>query len=218
MEKDKYYESRYTFDKGRKKVWRAICEYISKYIQGKNYTIVDIGAGYCDFINQIEAANKIAIDSNAESKKFCGENIDFYSSFDSFFETEKKEGKNIDIFFMSNLLEHLTDTEAQNLLRSIYDCLNNNGKVIIIQPNYYYAYREYWDDYTHLKAYTHTSLMDLLKSIGFKIERCEKRFLPFTMKSILPKTYILTKLYLNLPMKPFAKQMLIIADKKNRHV
>lgn len=209
MSEGNYYESRYTFDKGRKKVWRAVCDYLERFIKNEDATIVDIGAGYCDFINQISAKNKIAIDTNPESKKFCGEGVNFYSSSESFFKTNTKA----DVFFMSNLLEHLTDQEGFNLLSSIYNGLNDNGKIIIVQPNYYYAYREYWDDYTHIKAYTHTSLVDLLKSVGFKIDRCEKRFLPFTMKSLLPKTYILTRTYLSLPFRVLAKQMLIVAHK-----
>jgi len=208
MEENNYYESRYTFDEGRKKVWKAICEYLNKFIT-ENDVIVDVGAGYCDFINQIDAKNKIAIDTNTESGKFCDKDVDFYPSFESFLATKR----NVDVFFMSNLLEHLTDSEAQSLLSSVLNSLNKGGKLIIIQPNYYYAYREYWDDYTHIKAYSHTSLTDLLKSAGFKIEKCEKRFLPFTMKSFLPKTYFLTKLFLSLPISPFAKQMLIVAYK-----
>ncbi|MDR2147151.1 MAG: class I SAM-dependent methyltransferase [Tannerella sp.] len=209
MNENKYFESRYTFDKGRKKVWKAICQYLNNIIGNNHLSIVDIGSGYCDFINQIEADKKIAIDKNPEAKAFCDINVDFYSSYDEFFLTNTI----VDVYFMSNLLEHLYDDECHKLLKSIYQNLKEGGKIIVIQPNYYYAYREYWDDYTHVKAYSHISLADLLISIGFKIQRSEKRFLPFTLKSLLPKTYWLTKLYLSAPFRPFAKQMLIIASK-----
>jgi len=39
------------------------------------------------------------------------------------------------------------------------------------------------------------------------------KFLPFSFKTKLPKFKILIWIYLRLPYKPFAKQMLIIAAK-----
>jgi hypothetical protein len=72
--------------------------------------------------------------------------------------------------------------------------------------------REYWDDYTHKKAFSHVSLVDFLVANGFKIVRVEKRFIPFSLKSRLPKSYLLTKLYLMLPFRIFAKQMLVVAS------
>ena len=62
-----YFDTRYSYNPDRHKVWKAICEYLQKYID-KNASILEIGAGYCDFINQIKASRKVAldIDENAE--------------------------------------------------------------------------------------------------------------------------------------------------------
>jgi len=221
MNVNEYYLSRYTYDRGRVKVWKAICKYLQKYINDDS-SIVDIGAGYCDFINNINAKFKYAVDVNKNSEKYCNQDVKFYSSVNnlqnalvSSFSISLESNNRIDVVFISNLLEHLNDTECSELLKSINSILKEQGKLIIIQPNYYYSYKNYWDDYTHIKAYSHTSLCDLLIANDFKIERCEKRFLPFTMKSLFPKTYFLTRLYLALPFHPFAKQMLVIATKKS---
>ena len=37
------------------------------------------------------------------------------------------------------------------------------------------------------------------------------RFLPFSLKSRLPKSPYLVRLYLRLPLRPLAKQMLVVA-------
>jgi ubiquinone/menaquinone biosynthesis C-methylase UbiE len=206
---DRYFETRLTFDKGRTKVWKAICEYLQNEIN-ENSSVVDLGCGYCDFINHISAAKKYAVDSNPESKQFCSEDVEFlHSSVTSL----ALESNSADVIFASNLLEHFHDVELQEVFSEISRVLKTRGKLILIQPNYYYSYREYWDDYTHVKAFTHTSLADLLKSKNYKIEKVVKRFLPFSFHSILPKTYLLTKLYLALPYHPGAKQMLVIASK-----
>ena len=85
--------------------------------------------------------------------------------------------------------------------------------MILIQPNYYYCYRNYFDDYTHCRVFTHVSLPDFLAARGFEIERVTPRFLPFSMKSRLPRWSFLIWLYLRLPWRPLARQMLVIARK-----
>jgi ubiquinone/menaquinone biosynthesis C-methylase UbiE len=206
---DRYFQTRLTFDKGRTKVWKAICEYLQSEIN-ENSAVADLGCGYCDFINQISAARKYAVDSNLESKQYCGNDVEFFHSSVT---SLNLESNSIDVVFASNLLEHFHDDELKEVFSEINRVLKNHGKLILIQPNYYYAYREYWDDYTHVKAFTHTSLADFLTSKNYKIEKVVKRFLPFSFHSILPKTYLLTKIYLSLPYHFAAKQMLVIASK-----
>ena len=204
-----YYKTRYTYDAGRNKVWKAICEYLSKYVP-EGSTVLDLGSGYCDFINNIKARSKFAVDADRGSGEFCNEDVRFINQ--NVTDIEFEENK-FDIIFASNLLEHLTDKELDILLPKITKILKKTGKLILIQPNYYYTYREYWDDYTHKKAFSHHSLTDFISSKNLKILRVEKKFLPFTFKSILPKSYLLTTLYLNFPWRPFAGQMLLIAEK-----
>jgi SAM-dependent methyltransferase len=119
----------------------------------------------------------------------------------------------IDVVFASNLFEHFNDEELEAIMLNIKRVLKPNGKIILLQPNIFYAYREYWDDYTHKKAFSHVSLADFLSSQDFQILKVYKKFIPFSLKSRLPKSYLLTKLYLLSPIKPFAKQMLAVAEK-----
>jgi hypothetical protein len=83
-----------------------------------------------------------------------------------------------------------------------------------MQPNYRYAYKEYFDDYTHKKIFTHISLNDFFQANGFEAIKVLPKFLPFSLKSRLPKSYFLTKLYLHSFYKPMAKQMLLVFKKK----
>ena len=81
----------------------------------------------------------------------------------------------------------------------------------ILQPNYRYCYREYFDDFTHQSVYSHVSLCDLLTASGYDILECRPRFLPLTIKSRMPVRPWLIRLYLALPFKPLGKQMLVRA-------
>lgn len=205
----KYFNSRYTFDIGRKKVWQAICEYLQRYIP-ETAAVLDLGAGYCDFINQIKSQKKYAADVNPEVVKYCGQDVNFIHSNLASLDLPEKS---INAIFASNLLEHLDSNALDAFFTQADKLLSAGGKLILIQPNIRYCYREYWDDFTHVKAYSDVSLKDLLISRGYKIVKVESRFIPFSFKSILPKSYWLTKFYLMLPWRPLAKQMLIIAEK-----
>lgn len=204
-----YFQSRYTFNKGREEVWKAICHYLRRYISPQS-SVLEIGSGYCDFINNITAGSKVAIDIDFNSKQYCNPDVSFLHIKATEMEFEENY---FDVVLASNLFEHLNDSDLAILTSKIYKSLKQRGKLILIQPNYYYAYRTYWDDYTHIKAFSHVSLPDFLITNGFKIVKTEKKFLPFSFKSLLPKSYFLTKLYLKSFWHPFAKQMLIIAEK-----
>lgn len=208
MKNKSYFETRYTYNSGRAKVWRAISEFLQKWIK-EDVSILEIGCGYCDFINQIKSVRKSAIDYDEKSIEYKNSDVDFkqISILDYEFETK------FDVIFASNFLEHFSTEEISEILKKCYGGLKKNGLFILIQPNYYYSYRSYWDDYTHKTALTHNSIQDILKIHGFDVVDIKKRFLPFSFKSKLPASYWLTKLYLLSPIKPFAKQMLIIAIK-----
>jgi hypothetical protein len=120
----------------------------------------------------------------------------------------------VDVVFASNLFEHLSLSSLHETLEQIFLVLKNNGKLIILQPNFRYCFKEYFDDYTHLMVYTDRSMVDLLTTHSFIIERSLPRFIPFSMKSCLPAIAPLVWLYLRSPLKPWAGQMLIVAQKK----
>ena len=117
----------------------------------------------------------------------------------------------VNFAFASNLFEHITQNEFASILRQLKTALAKDGTLNILQPNYFYAYREYFDDYTHVTVYSHTSICDFLNANGYDVLDCQPRFLPLTVKSRLPVSPLLIRLYLALPWKPMGKQMFIRA-------
>jgi SAM-dependent methyltransferase len=206
-----YYETRYTFDSGRIKVWKAIAEYLQQFVGEDANCVLDLGAGYCDFINNIKARERLAVDTNPAASQFCHPDVKFYCA--SVNDLSVLHANSIDALFASNLLEHLDDLELACAMKEIRRILRKGARVILLQPNYRYAYKEYFDDYTHKKVFTHISLCDYFQANGFEAIKVYPRFLPFSFKSRLPKSYLLTKLYLYLFYKPMAKQMLLVFRK-----
>ncbi len=92
----------------------------------------------------------------------------------------------IDFMFASNLFEHLSQNEFASVLRQLKRILARNGTLNLLQLNYYYTSRKYFDDYTHRTIYSHTSICDFLEAHGYRVIECRPRFLPLTVKSRLP--------------------------------
>jgi len=198
----------------KNKIWKVLCNsFFQKWIK-KDFTVLDIGAGYCEFINNIQCAQKYAIDLNEETSNFAHSDVKVFNCFST--DLSFLSDDSIDMVFMSNFLEHLkTKDEIIKTLSEIMRILKVGGGVMILQPNIRYAYKEYWDFFDHHIPLSDRSLVEALQMVGFKIEKVLPKFLPYTTKSKIPKNTLLVKIYLKIPFvwKIMGKQMFILARK-----
>ncbi len=204
-----YFQSRFTEDPQRDALWRPVCEYLQPYIPPTG-RVLDLGAGYCSFINQVRAAERHALDLFPGVTRYAAPGVQAHVG--SCEDLSRFASGYLDTVFASNLLEHLNREALARALAEARRVLKPSGHLILLQPNFRYCYREYFDDYTHRQVFTHVSLADLLTASGFRLRRVEARFLPFSLKTRLPKSPALVRLYLKLPIRPFAKQMLLVAQ------
>ena len=210
--KNSYFDSRFKFDLGRKKVWDAIVDHLQPKFFNNIETVVELGCGYGDFINSVKAVNKIAVDIN-DCKDYLSSDVTFYKK--NVIDLEFIKTNSVDLVFASNLVEHLVWEEIDKMIHEVRRILKKSSKLVLIQPNYRLCSSNYFDDYTHRTIFSDVSLRDYLKSQGFRINYINPRYLPFSMQGILPKTYFLTKLYLDLNSPILGKQMLVVSENEN---
>jgi SAM-dependent methyltransferase len=204
-----YHDTRLPYDDKREVLWKTLCEsYFQRQIP-REACVLELGAGYGHFINNIKCAQRIAVDQWEGMRDFL--QADVRAHVGSVMDLDFQEPKTVDFAFASNLFEHLSQSELRLVLQRLRTILKPGGTLNILQPNYRYAYKEYFDDFTHVSVYSHLSLCDLLATQGFRVVECMPRFLPLTVKSNLPVSPALIRLYLALPFKPMGKQMLIRA-------
>lgn len=213
----KLYANRFDSRQMQAKValWKVLIdEFLQDYVPSKS-VVLDIGGGYCEFINQIRAQEKCLIDLNPDAKLFANAdvkvlnidvlNLDNHTSF-----TEQ-----FDRIFISNFFEHLRNKEELvEIISFCFDALKPNGSLLIIQPNFKYSYKEYYDFIDHQLPITHLSLQELLQTVGFKVDVMIPRFLPFSTKG-RPASPLLLKVYLKLPIlwRFLGGQMFVKASK-----
>ena len=204
-----YHESRFTADPRREILWHTLWDAFFRHRVPADACVLDLGSGYGDFINNVVARRRIAIDSwpgfavNVASgvETITGDVTDLSMIDDGA----------VDFAFASNLFEHLTQPQLVVVLASLRKKLAPGGTLTILQPNYRYAFREYYDDYTHVTVWSHVALADFLVANGFEVVEIRPRFLPLSIKSKLPVWPFLIRAYLALPLKPLGKQMLLVA-------
>jgi SAM-dependent methyltransferase len=204
-----YHGSRLTHDARRDAVWKALWRYYFRNRIATNATVLDLGAGYGDFINNVVARRRIAVDLWPGLADHVGPGVEAITA--PVTDLSGITDGAVDFAFASNLFEHLPQETFVAALGEIRRVLGPGGTLTILQPNYRYAYREYFDDYTHVAVYSHLSLADLLRAHGWEIVEMRARFLPLTVKSRLPTWPFLIGAYLKLPFKPMGKQMLVVA-------
>jgi len=182
----------------KKAIWGVLCRhFFARYIHPTD-TVVDIGAGYCEFLNQIEARRRIAVDQNPRTAEFAAPGVEIV--------TERCDGLQslpdgvANLVFMSNFLEHLPSKDAVlGTLTEAHRLLCSGGRLMILQPNVRLLPGAYWDFFDHHTPLTERSLVEAGGMLDFEVERVIARFLPYTTKSLLPQSPWLVRVYLLLP-------------------
>jgi SAM-dependent methyltransferase len=204
-----YHDTRFTYDEKRDLLWKTLCESYFQAQVPQDGCVLELGAGYAHFINHIACKQRLAVDAWEGITKFAAEGVTTHVG--SVTDLSWVPDGSVDFVFASNLFEHLTQADFAVTLAQVRNKLKPGGSLNILQPNYHFAYREYFDDYTHVAIYSHISLADFLGTNGFRVTECHPQFLPLTMKARLPVWPFMIKVYLALPFKPMGKQMLLRA-------
>ena len=204
-----YHDSRLTQDARRDTVWKALWRYVFRHRIAADDCVLDLGCGYGEFINNVTARRRIGLDMWPGIRKHLGPGVE--GIVGSVTDLGGIGDASVDFAFASNLFEHISQADFAKVLASLKTKLSARGTLTILQPNYRYACREYFDDYTHVSIYSHVSLADFLVANGYEVIEVRPRFLPLTVKSRLPVSPLLIGLYLASPFKPMGKQMLLVA-------
>jgi len=193
-------------------MWKVFCEsYFQRFIDPTE-TVVDLGAGSCEFINAIRCGEKIAVDLNPDLEHYLDEGKAVIANSSAM--PEIVSGS-VDVVFTSNFFEHLPN--KAELLATLDEChriVREGGRLLVVMPNIRYLPGRYWDYFDHHLALTHHSLVEALAISGFQAEKVVARFLPYTIKHTrLPHSLALVRLYMHMPIawRVLGQQMFVVA-------
>ena len=111
QELKKVYQNRFKGElENKNRIWKILCQnYFQKFIDSENDTVLDIAAGYGEFLNNIKAKKKLAIELNEEIKEYVKNDVEIIISDCK--NISLLQSNSIDKIFISNFLEHLNNTD-----------------------------------------------------------------------------------------------------------
>jgi len=198
----------------RNQVWQVLTrEFFQKWIPPGG-TVLDLGCGYGEFINNISAGRKVAMDLNPTVTERLARDVKCTQQDCS--APWPYAENSLDVVFTSNFFEHLPDKPAlSRTLDHALRCLKPGGRLIAVGPNIKFLHGQYWDFYDHHVYLTEASLGEAMEILGYRLELVIPKFLPFTMVKAPEYPMFFVRLYLAFPWlwNLFGKQFLIVAQK-----
>jgi SAM-dependent methyltransferase len=191
-------------------MWHILARFFERWIPAEA-TVLDLGCGYCEFLNRIQCRRKFGMDLNPDSVLFA-ENATILEQDCS--KAWPVEPNSLDVVFASNFFEHLpAKAMLEATLGHALHCLKPGGRIIAMGPNIRFLPGAYWDFFDHYLPLTERSLAEILTKVGFEIERSFDRFMPYTTvgKRQYPAAAIRAYLALPVAWRFFGKQFLVLA-------
>ena len=134
---------------------------------------LDVGCGDCSYLKKGFWAFHFAsgVDANIvynrcmvggkieESESYFVNPLDFNKDVLPFLDNT------YDIVFSKSTIEHVANTD--HFLSELYRVLKPGGILMILTPAWEYNYKDFYNDYTHVKPFHRKGLQDALKINGF---------------------------------------------------
>jgi SAM-dependent methyltransferase len=211
----KLYTTRFTgHEDYRSRIWKLLTSrFFSRWVKPTD-TVLDLGCGYGEFINNILAGKKYAMDLNPSTRNQVGPDVEFLEQDCSL--PWPLPDNALDIVFTSNFFEHLpTKHVLLSTMLEAFRCLKPGGRLIAMGPNVKYLPGTYWDFFDHYLPLTDLSISELMTLSGLHIEQSVDRFLPYTMSMGSQPAIWKVSLFLKLPFvwKFFGRQFLVVGRK-----
>ncbi len=198
----------------RVRLWETLVDGYFQALIGPDDTVLDLAAGYCEFINAVACGRKLAVDLNPTVASVAGPDVEVFHTACT--ELPQDLTGQVDVAWVSNFFEHLADSaELLATMAELHRVLADDGRLLVLQPNIRLTGEAYWDFLDHTLPLTERSLEEALGLAGFRVESMKVRFLPYTTESRLPISPTLIRLYLRVPPARWllGKQTFVVARK-----
>jgi len=199
----------------RNEVWKVLTAGFFRQWIPADASVLDLGCGYGEFINNVRCGSKFGMDLNPEAMQFLSPEVSVLAQDCS--TRWQLADASLDVVFTSNFFEHLPDKRSlARTLAEAHRCLRRGGRLVALGPNIKYLPGRYWDFFDHYLPLTELSLAEGMETSGFAVVRSEARFLPYTMVNAPRYPLAFLRAYLAFPpaWRILGRQFLVVAEKR----
>ena len=177
-------------------IWRVLCRsFFQKYV-APDAAVVDLGAGFCEFLRHTQCRERIAVDLDPGLAEFAPPGTRLIQAPAHQLGPHLADAST-DVVFASNFFEHLPDKATfLATLSEVHRILKPGGQLLVLQPNIRLIGGRYWDFVDHHIPLTERSLAEAVTMTGLQVTEVVTRFLPYTTRSRVPQHPALVRLYL----------------------
>lgn len=200
----------------KRTLWAVLVKDFFQGLVPVGSTVVDLGAGNCEFINEVRAARRVAVDLNADTVARAAPGVEVLTTRSD--DLSALDDGSVDVVFTSNFFEHLPT--KGDLMLTLAECrrvTRPGGRIIVLMPNVRYLAGRYWDYLDHHLPLTHLSVAEALEIAGYEVEEQVGRFLPYTVKDarFTVRPWMI-RAYLRAPLawRLLGRQMLVVARRR----
>jgi len=159
-------------------VWQVLCRrFFQRYVDASD-VVLDLGAGFGEFLRHIRCARRIAVDiEQLSGRVFPPGTEEVLVASDRL--SSRVAPESVDVVFCSNFFEHLHD--KQTFLATLAEnrkVLGPGGRLLVLQPNIRFVGGAYWDFVDHHLPLTDRTLVEACESLAFEVVEVIPRFLP----------------------------------------
>ena len=156
---------------------QKLCDHLIKKLISPHFgpdayslSLLDVGSGKGNHL--VGFARRNFVEKGVDSKQECIDALPDYDIRECNIEKRPLpfEDESFDVVFSKSVIEHVYNVD--NLLNECYRVLKKNGLIILMTPDWNTQHEMFWDDYTHVKAWTRKSLQNALKIKDFKLVEC----------------------------------------------
>jgi SAM-dependent methyltransferase len=195
---------------------------ISKYGILKNSSILELGCGRGEFLNEFieNGLEGHGVDLSNFSINYCPKAK--ISVIDMTKEKIPYQDSSFDVVYSKSFIEHFYYPEK--IFEEAYRVLKPGGILITLTPEWEYIYKSFYEDYTHRTPFTKLSLRDIHLISGFKnVKVSSFKQLPylwsgnphvFLLKFLSFLTRVLVPDYFRLKFKwvRFSKELMLLSS------
>lgn len=148
---------------------RQLVDYlVSRYCLSRKTTVVDFGCGMGGYSIQWKKHCKVIGVDLVDVTRHC-------TGIPIWVLDLSKENARVplrqDVVFSKSVIEHLPD--AKNYLSNAHKALKQGGLLLVMTPDWKTSYKAFYDDYTHCRPYTITSLKEVVPEASWEAVEVE---------------------------------------------
>ncbi|MEP6599166.1 MAG: SAM-dependent methyltransferase [Actinomycetota bacterium] len=115
---DTLYTERFGSESGeRAELWQVLCtDFFQKWVP-EQATVLDLAAGHCEFINNIKAGRRIAIDANTAVVRHAAAGVESHVCRSN--AMTKIVDDEVDVVFVRNFFDHITPIDDRALAEAL---------------------------------------------------------------------------------------------------